>query len=245
MATGLHLVSLAAQGAQPKQQIAMMNYFLDHHSHPHTLILGLDISWCLDSLLEPQPFPYWLYGRSTLGYLRGLFRATNFKYLSDRIAVLLGLVQPSSPDGGDVAHTRDGFFHRLGRDAPAVVHAKLQINRETEASYNRSGQFAAAPLLKSFFARLPATTRIFLVWPPVFINALPIPHTHAEELMKSCHRTYEAIAQERHRTAVVDWVVDRPEVHDEQNFFDALHWRRGLGRLVETDIIETILATQK
>jgi hypothetical protein len=241
-ATGFHFVTMVARATAPKQQLLLMRYFLDQHPSPRVLVLGLDITWCMDSLIEPAPFPYWLYEESTLAYVRGMFRMTSLNRVPDRIRFLSGLRAPLSPDGGDAADKWDDIFRESGKDRPEVVHQKLtSITGEVVPSYNRSGKFAAAPELALFLERVPAATKLVLVWPPIFVTALPVPNSKAADLFRSCQETLAAIGRKRHTTAVVDWVVDRPENRDENNFFDPSHGRRRLGQLVEKDIVAALV----
>ncbi|KPF71560.1 hypothetical protein IP69_06205 [Bosea sp. AAP35] len=55
---------------------------------------------------------------------------------------------------------------------------------------------------------------------------------------------FAALAARRPRTALIDWRIDRPELHDPNQFRDPGHYRQPLARLVEADI-EAALATMR
>ena len=240
-ATGLHFVSMVAEATGPKEQLALMDYFRRQHKAPRALVIGMDSTWCLDSMIDILPFPYWLYDSSNLAYLRGLFRVAVLDRVPGRVAVLTGRQEPANRDG-DAALEFEASIRQQGLDEPALVHRKLfAIPRQT-VPYNRTGRFAAAEPLKEMLASLPTTTAVVLVWAPVFINYQPAPNSPAEAMTESCHQVYAAIARDRPRTAEIDWGVDRPENHVEANFFDPIHYRGSLARAVEREIVASLKA---
>jgi len=242
-ATGLHFVSMVAQATAPKQQLALIDYFRRQHREPRALVIGMDATWCLDSMIDILPFPYWLYDPSNLAYLRGLLRVSVLERVAARVAVLMGSQKNlASRDGADAALDSDDAFRKLGLDDPEVIHRRLFAIPRSTVPYNSTGRFAAAEPLKEMLASLPATTAVVLVWTPVFINYQPAPNSPAEALTESCHRAYAAIARDRPRTAEVNWEVDRPENHVESYFFDPNHFSGSLARAVEREIVASLKA---
>src|SRR5262249_29836323 len=74
-ATGLRFVQLVAPGADPRGQLAILEFFARHHPRIGALVFVLDDPWCT-SALPPLPrsaFPFWLYGESALAYAGHLF----------------------------------------------------------------------------------------------------------------------------------------------------------------------------
>src|SRR5215210_6947746 len=73
--TGARFVQLTTPGTGPREQLAMMAYFVRHHPRIRALAITADAGWCLrDPALPLQhPFPFWLYGESKLDYFSHMF----------------------------------------------------------------------------------------------------------------------------------------------------------------------------
>src|SRR5215212_10900256 len=59
--TGGSFVQLTVPGTGPREQLAIMDFFLRHHPRPAALVIVTDAGWCQrDSALPLQhPFPFW------------------------------------------------------------------------------------------------------------------------------------------------------------------------------------------
>jgi hypothetical protein len=66
--TDAHFVQLAAPGAEPLGQLAILDFFIRHHKDIRALVIATDAPWCTRELapLPRNSFPFWLYGDSTL-----------------------------------------------------------------------------------------------------------------------------------------------------------------------------------
>ena len=68
-ATGMRFVQLYLTGGSPREERAVIDFFLRHHQRVGALVIVTDPSWCAHNLAEPVgPFPYWLYGKSSFAY---------------------------------------------------------------------------------------------------------------------------------------------------------------------------------
>jgi hypothetical protein len=76
-ATGAHFVQLAAPGADPRGQLAILDFFTRHHRDIRAVVIVTDAPWRAHELapLPRNSFPFWLYGDSTLEYAGRLARA--------------------------------------------------------------------------------------------------------------------------------------------------------------------------
>src|SRR6187402_1918848 len=74
-AAGLRFVQLVEPGADPRGDLAILDFFARHHQTIRALVVSVDQPWCNNALLPlPQdPFPYWLYEGGRLRYLGNLF----------------------------------------------------------------------------------------------------------------------------------------------------------------------------
>src|SRR5262245_2100645 len=66
--TGKRFVQLTVPGTGPREQLAIMDFFVRQHPQVGAIVIVTDASWCQrDPALRMQhPFPFWLYGESTL-----------------------------------------------------------------------------------------------------------------------------------------------------------------------------------
>src|ERR1700744_2899544 len=100
-ATGLHFVQLAVQGGIPPEQLAVLDFFIRHHRRIGAIVLAADTPWCSHDADMPSehPFPYWLYGDSTLDYARHTFSWRGIDHAIQRVLIGLGRQQRLPADG--------------------------------------------------------------------------------------------------------------------------------------------------
>src|SRR5215218_484508 len=99
--TGKSFVQLTVPGTGPREQLAIMDFFLRQHARPGALVIVTDASWCQRDAALPMrhPFPFWLYGDSTVDYVSRLFSTRALRLTLRRLLVGLGLRPRSAPDG--------------------------------------------------------------------------------------------------------------------------------------------------
>jgi hypothetical protein len=236
--TGSKFVSLIVPGTYPKEQFVLIDWFLRHHANPAAIVIGLDQTWCLDAIVNVNPFPFWLYDPSPFAYLAGLMRYSALEHIPGRLAILFGHAAPARPDGY-WNYTDD--YRALG---PAAPRERLTGNRPVESA-NPRNFFPAADRLKAILAALPPSTAVVLAWPPVYISALPEPGSAAEATMRACRAAFSNLAAARPETAIVDWATERAEARLAENFFDQTHYREGLAEAVQADIAAALNAMKK
>jgi hypothetical protein len=235
--TGLNFVSLIVPGTYPKEQFVLIDWFLRHHASPAAIIIGLDSYWCLDSLNNDKPFPFWLYDQSPFAYIAGLLRFSALERVPSRIGLLAGKTTPARPDG----------YFNYGEDYrghPGMLEAQLASGRP-EKSLNPHNFFPAAGRLNAILTGLSPSTRVVLAWPPIHIDAQPLPGSDAEATISTCHAAYAALAAARAGTAVVDWAVDRPENRMDENFYDTSHYRDDIAEALQKNIAAALNAMKR
>jgi hypothetical protein len=238
--TGVPFISMVAPGSWPREQLMLIDYFLRYHKYPRAIIVGIDDLWCHPDPALPSnqgyPIPYWLYGSSNLDYLIGLFRYSTLSHWRDRVRYLLGLRERSVPNGfNDYEH----YYLSAGFAVPAA-RQKLLGQQLTAGNLNPEKRFPAAEALRSILLNLPDTTAVVLLRPPGYITALPDPNSPIAEADKACRERFQAIAQERKRTVLLDWRIDRPENRTIENYFDHLHYTRSLAAILETELARAL-----
>lgn len=238
--TGIPFVSLVAPATGARETLVLLDWFLRHRKEPaKALVIGIDRQWCFADPNRPvdRPFPFWLYERSTLAYLRGLLR---FDAIEESLR-RPGYLATSSPERA----RPDGYGdYEAGYEAQGYI-AKPKHRDELRkpidiSGGNLTGHFPAAAALRELLERAAPGVPVVLVRPPNFVTAQPIPGTSGADADAACLNAYARLAAERPRTALVDWRVDRPENREPDNYFDHTHYRRTIAVPLAADIAAAI-----
>ncbi len=235
-ATGARFVSLIVPASYPREQFVIIDWFLRHHRQPKALVIGADNTWCrADATYHEKPFPFWLYERSELAYLRGLLNYSALEAIPGRVLTLRGIKNRARRDG---YWDYEPEYLSLGYGDRNFVRTKLTAERPTKGSEPIG--FQPAEKLRDLVAKLPPETKVVIVHPPRYINFIPVPGSDAARLEEACLAAYRAVAASRPNVAIVDWYGDRPENRDPENFFDRTHYRHPMARAIEADIAAAI-----
>jgi len=238
--TGLTFVSLIAPATGPKEILTTMDWFLRHRSQaPKALIVGVDTLWCTPDPQMPnsKPFPFWLFSRNVGDYLGGLMRYDLLEEVVRRVGYIMSPNPARAPANGYWDY--EAGYRDQGYEADPALRAKLSEIAEIGGG-NVDGPFPAAAALEKLMASAPAETILILLRPPAYATALSRAGTRDAAADKACRQTYADLTARRPRTVLVDWRVDKPELHDSNLFFDHTHYRQPIARLVEADIAEAI-----
>lgn len=237
--TGLAFVSLIAPATGPKETLTLIDWFLRHRREPaQALVIGIDSYWCTPDPAMPndKPFPFWLFSRNPGDYLLGLLRFDVFEEMSHRLRYLLAREpRRARPDGYwdySEGYEIQGALEESGR---------RRLNSHFDSSGgNAAGPFPAAGALRTLLDAAPAGLPLVLVRPPVFRSALPAPGSAEPAADAACRTAFQALADQRPRTALVDMRLDSPITRDPANFFDHTHYRQSVARLVESEIVAAL-----
>jgi hypothetical protein len=248
-ATGLDFVQMSVPGSGPKEQLALIDWFLSHRrEQAKALLVSIDETWCTSdpALLDERPFPFWLYAASPLEYVRGLLRWEVLEEVPPRLAYLMGMsAERARPDGYwdyDAEYTQRGdkmaAAHR--RELEAKPYANAQRHERDPSVGVRD--FPAADRIGIVAASLPEDAALILIVPPLYKNWLPPEGTEQAFRLRACTAAIMGAAQNGHaRTALIDWRIDRPEIRKPAWFFDKVHYRQPIAQAMEADIAEAFL----
>ncbi|RDJ27297.1 hypothetical protein DWF00_10015 [Bosea caraganae] len=233
--TGLAFVSLIAPASGPKETLTLIDWFLRHRREPaRALVIGIDSYWCTadPTLPNERPFPYWLFSRNLAEYLSGLLRFDVFEEMNHRIRYLLA----REPKRG----RPDGYWdYSEGYEIQGALEdsGRQRLGKHFDSSGgNATGPFPAATALAAMLDTAPPELRLVLVRPPVYQSALPAPGSAEPAADAACRAPFQALADKRPHTAMVDMRLDSPITRDPANFYDHTHYRRNVARLVESEI---------
>jgi hypothetical protein len=233
-ATGAHFVQLAAPGADPRGQLAILDFFIRHHRHIRALVIVTDAPWCAHQVapLPRNSFPFWLYGGSTLEYAGRLFSWRALDHAFQRIQIGLGQRPRVAPDG---SFNYEEFFplDRHPVDAP-----RSGMPKAAGGKINDSFPFAA--LLDGIVAKLPTEVPVILVAPPTFYTAIPLPGSIEATEWEACKTSFRRLVTGRPRSNFIDYRVDNTLTRDPDNFVDLIHYRAKLARMIERGIAASL-----
>lgn len=239
--TGIPFVSLIAPATMPRETLATIDWFLRHHRQPpaRAIVIGIDNYWCTanPALPNEKPFPFWLLSRSILDYVGGLMRYDLIEEISRRFAYLTSRkAERAQPDGYwdyEANYEIQGYHQR------PEIRARLEQPLELGGG-NVDGPFPAAARLEELMKSASPETALVLVRPPVYVTALSKPGTQDAAADAACRKAFADLAARRPNTALVDWRVNRPALHEPNLFFDHSHYRRPIARMVEVDIADAL-----
>jgi hypothetical protein len=235
--TGHRAVSLAVPGSGPIEQLALADYFRRHHqgNADLTIVFGIDQPWCTTAtpIVPSHPFPFWLYSDDRLDYLVNMMRYKTIEAAARRLKLLAGFEHPTRPDG---YHDYD-----TGKIWRAPEFAELPAIGETSAgAVPTSTDFTATFLLGRFLATLHPGARVVLLVPPRYVSAVPPPGSAAAAELAACKSAYRKIAEQRPNTWMLDFLVDSAFARREDDFWDAIHYRRPVARMIEDRLADVL-----
>jgi hypothetical protein len=218
-ATGLRFVQLYMTGGVPREELAVLDFFLRNHQRVGALVIVTDPSWCAHQKIElaPGSFAYWLYGRSSLEYLVRLISWQAIEHGFQRLSIGLGQRKRSDPDGffsyEDI--WLPGTFHDANRPRDPVP-AATAADRDV---------FPEVALLGDAIKKLPASTPVVVVVPPTFHTTVAQPGTVAAAGREACNAALRQTVAGRAHSNFINYRVDNALTRDAANFADFIHYR--------------------
>ena len=231
-ATGLHFVQLSVVGGSPREELAVLDFFLRHHGHVGALVIGADPSWCVhEQNNKPRPFPYWLYGDSRLAYAGYLFSGAGIEHAIQRVSIGLGKRQRSDPSGTfnseDVWPVGQFFEKNMPADPPPAADA---ASRDV---------FPEVAKLDAVVKNLPPDVPVVILVPPTFAPTVPQPGSAVAAERLACNAALRKIVAGRPHSNFINYRVDNALTRDRGNFVDYIHYRP----LIAAKISEGIAAS--
>jgi len=229
-ASGLKFVQLRVNGASPADELAVLEFFLHHHPHVRALAIITDPSWCAHDVAEllPDPFPFWLYADSTLGYAERMLSWPAVEHAFQRLAIGLSLRKRNDPTGTfDPSDIRPpGVLREINKPSdprPAMTEADRNV-------------FPEVARLDAVVSKLPANVGVVVVVPPTFARFVPQPGTVLAAEREACDATLRRIVAGRPHSNFINYRVDNELTRDATNFEDFIHYRPHLAAIVGAGI---------
>ena len=235
-ATGLRFVQLVAPGADPRGDLAILDYFARHHRTIRALVFSIDQPWCSNAVLTlpKDPFPYWLYEDGTLRHLGHLFTWAALDRSFQRIAVARGVRQPIRADG---------YWSYEEVWAPGEKHPTVAEPAKAAPFTGKiAEQFPYAAMLAAAIGKLPRSVSVVLVMPPTFYTIVPAPGSRDAATHTACKEAYRSIVSGRPNSNLIDFRIDNEVTRDPANFADLIHYRAAVARKIEQGIAASLRA---
>ena len=229
--TAKRFVQLTVPGTGPREQLAIMDFFVRQHAQVGALVIVTGASWCQrDAVLPLQhPFPFWLYGRSDLDYIGRLFSSRALRLTVRRLMVAAGLRPRSAPDG----------YWDYEKEGPAEVVLGPRGDGGP-APPEVSQDFPAVKLLDAAIRELPGDVPVVLAVPPTFYTAIPRPGTLGAAEEAACRAALQKVVAGRPHSNFINFRVDNALTRERANFIDFGHYRAVIARKMEQGIAESI-----
>ena len=238
-ASGARFVNLAMNSATAYEQMRIHELFLRHHPDPRAVIIGIDDSWCRrENAVERytfREFPEWMYDENPWNDLLYMFNDKALENTVRLLELLAGKRSPKYETNGYRDFTRD-----FGAYDPRAVAARLypqgrpatrRIPDIPAQALHPQWKFATHALLRTMLERTPADTGTVLVFAPMHGDYL----ARSERLYRECKARILAIANDR-RVTVFDYMRDSVITREDNNYWDPLHYRADVARIIEHDI---------
>lgn len=232
--TGLRFAQLYLVGGSPREELAVLDFFLRHHRRVGALVIVADPWWCAHQRVEPPPgsFPYWIYADNTPAYAAKLISWPAIEHAFQRLAIGLGLHQRNEPTGFRTYEDTwiPGTFREINRPRDPTPAAS-SVGREA---------FPEIALLDLAIKKLPVETAIVLAVPPTFYTTLAQPGTvHAKE-REACNAALERVVAGRPHSNFINYRIDNALTRDPANFADFIHYRPGIAARMQEGIAASI-----
>ena len=230
--SGAKFVQLTTPGTGPREQLAMMDYFVRHHPKVGALVVVTDAAYCLrDPALPLQhPFPFWLYGESKFDYFSRMFSSRALRHTWRRLMILAGRRQRSAADG----------YWDYELHGPREFQPVITAHNDAPAADKVSNVFPGVTLLDAAIKALPADVPVVFVVPPTFYAMLPQPGSAAAAEEEACKNALRRVVAGRARSNFIDYRVDNAVTRERANFMDFGHYRAGIARRMEQGIADSI-----
>src|SRR4051812_18603161 len=218
-AANLRFVQLYMTGSSPREQLAVLDFFLRNHRQVGALVIAADPGWCVHARPKEEGalFPYWLYDSSVVTYAVRLISWQAIEQAFQRLDIGLGRRPRMTPDG--FVSYEDiwppGQFKEVGgpRDPPPASTAEARA------------AFPEIAALGEIVRTLPAGVPVVIIVPPTFAATVPKPGTEAALERRACDAALKTIVAGRKRSNFISYRVDNELTRDRENFADFIHYR--------------------
>jgi hypothetical protein len=238
---GGHFANLAMNAATPYEQARLMQVFRSAHPAARTIVVGLDLSYCVtgnsEELLTPRTFPAWLYEDNAgwRGY-REMFNLYAVQEAGQQFGVLIGLKRPFYDTNGYTDFLPPDGDYDAARVAKYMQLSGIFIPPGARDGAPADWRYPAIERLGTVIAPFADNTRKVLYFVPYSRKIMPAPDSAGDAVWRECKRRVVALAERTPSTLVLDFMQPTPITDDVNNYWDGLHYRHEIADRVVRDL---------
>ncbi|WP_323990215.1 hypothetical protein [Nguyenibacter sp. L1] len=233
---GARFANMAMNSASPWEQDRLLRLFLRHHPAPRAVLIDVDFAWCSASaqaLSGPnRPMPDWMYAGSPW---RGYAEMMNLYAVQEAANQFMWLIGHKRQRYGSDGYTSfvppDSQYDRRRVDA---LFAGWPVDRRMADGPAPAPQ--SMPMLRALLAAIPAATVKILWFPPSAREMQGMPGGALTAERAACRAAVLAAARAAPRAMVVDFDIPGPVTATRDNFWDPIHYRQSVARMVMDDL---------
>lgn len=250
-ALGGNFANLALNDGRAWEQWRLADLYLREVGNPRSLLIALDGPWCHpeadapENLITRRGFPEWIYDENPWNDILHLVNGRMLEFAIRTIITKLGLRPKRLADNGfavfvppeeeyDLARART---HIWGDAAPTIPPdtPPLVLPQAEKAEL----VFPALSWIEDLQIRMGGKTDLIYLWTPVHVKSQPAPGSRAAALEEECKSRLDTLARGAN-ALVIDWRISSPLTRNDENYWDALHYRLPVAH----DMIASIVAAR-
>jgi hypothetical protein len=237
--THARFANLAMNSATAYEQMRMHELFVRHHPRAKHVIIGIDDSWCRRATSYEKytfrEFPEWMYDDNRWNDLLYMF---NDKALENTVRLLEFVsghrTAKYETDGYRNFTTDFGAYDLDSVRARLYPQGRPQTRRipNVVPEHRHPGwTFAAHALLEVMLARGVGATATILIFAPLHGDYL----ARSESLYREC-KARVVMQGQKYGAHMIDFMIDSEITRVDENYWDSLHFRDAVARLIEQSI---------
>jgi hypothetical protein len=236
--------NLGLNAGTPWEQNELAKLFLHHVPAPSALIWGLDLNWCESDAtqdskkLTPRPFPPWLYDNNPFNDYAEIFDLKSVE-IAGRVALNhLGLMpERIRGDGYEVFTPPEALYdlnrargHIWGQATPRPLAPQvptITLSDQEQADLH----FPALEWLNATLQKVPASSNIILIFPPIHVASQPLAGSAAAARDEACKKRIRMLTG-LYKAKIIDFRFASPLTSRDENYWDPLHYRLSIAGYV-------------
>lgn len=235
-ALGGRFANLALNDGRAFEQWRLADLYLREIGIPKSLLIALDGPWCHpeadapENLITVRGFPEWIYDENPWNDILHLVNGRMLEFSIRTIVTMLGLRPKRLADNGFAVFVPPEEEYDLERarqhiwgDAPATLPPDRPPLVLPDAE-KRELRFPALSWIDDLQTRMEGKTSLIYLWTPVHVKSQPAPGSRAAALEEECKSRLDTLARNA-GALVVDWRISSPLTKNDENYWDALHYR--------------------
>lgn len=243
---GARFANLAMNSATAYEQKRMHELFLRHHPGTDYVVIGIDDSWCRREAAYKKytfrAFPEWMFNDNSWDDLLYMF---NDKALENTVRLLEYVVGRRAAKYETNGYRN--FTVDFGVYDPRVARARLyphgapptrRIPKIAPDSQHPDWEFAAHDLLSTMLAASTGVKGTVMLFAPLHGDYL----ARSEALYRECKGRIVMLGQE-YGVQMIDFMIESEITSSDEKFWDPLHFRDGVARIVEDGIADVFTGT--